>query len=100
MTRNSLKIWIEYKLGIKNELTKEEKQEVEACEFAMHLLIPTESINRYIEKMDGIENVKNDMLKIKYLAKLYGVPIEIMQMKLNSLTPQTKKDLTDNSKIK
>ena len=65
MTRNSFKIWFEYELGIRKELTKEEKQEIEACKFAMHLLIPTESVNRNIEKIGGLEEVKNDKLKIQ-----------------------------------
>ncbi len=97
MTKNSFKIWIEYNFGIKKELTKDEKQEVEACEFAMHLLIPTESINRYIDLMGGIKDVKNDQLKIQYLADLYGVPIEIMQIKLNYLA---NKNIEETSKIK
>lgn len=91
MTRNSFKIWFEYELGIRKELTKEEKQEIEACKFAMHLLIPTESVNRYIEKIGGLEEVKNDQLKIQYLAKIYGVPIEIMLLKINYLTKKDKK---------
>lgn len=85
MTRNSFKMWLEYNLGIKKELTEEEKQEIEACEFAMHLLIPTESINRYINLMGGIEEVNNNKLKIHYLANQYGVPIEIMMLKIDYL---------------
>ncbi len=100
MTRNSFKIWFEYELGIRKELTKEEKQEVKACEFAMHLLVPTESINRYIELMGGIDEVKNDIFKIDYLADLYKIPTIIIKLKLNYLKNQLKKDLTDNSKIK
>ena len=75
-----------YTLGIKEQLTEEETKEIEACDFGMHLLIPTESVNRYIEKMGGIENINNNQPKIQYLAKLYGVPIEIMLIKLNYLT--------------
>ena len=97
MTRNSFKLWIEYKLGIKEQLTEEETKEVEACDFGMHLLIPTESVNRYIEKMGGIENINNNQPKIQYLAKLYGVPIEIMLIKLNYLTNLGEKS---NEKIK
>lgn len=85
MTRNSFKMWLEYNLGIKKELTEEEKKEIEACEFAMHLLIPTESINKYINLMGGIEEVNNNNLKIHYLANQYGVPIEIMMLKINYL---------------
>ena len=97
MTKNTFKLWIEYNLGIRKNLTEEEDKEIFACEFAMHLLVPTESINRYIELMGGIENVKNDLLKIKYLANLYDVPIEVIQIKLNYLLNQ---NIEQNSKSK
>lgn len=91
MTKNSFKIWIEYNFGVKKELTEDEKQEVEACEFAMHLLIPTESINRYIDLMGGIEEVNNNQLKLQYLANQYGVPVEIMMVKIDYLIKQSEK---------
>lgn len=51
----------------------------------MHLLVPTESINRYIELMGELDEVKNDIFKIDYLADLYKVPTIIIKLKLNYL---------------
>ena len=97
MTKEIYKLWIDYHYGIKKNFTIDEEKEIFACEFAMHLLVPTESINRYIELMGGIEKVKNDLLKIKYLANLYDVPIEVIQIKLNYLLNQ---NIEQNSKSK
>ena len=52
---------------------------------SMHLLVPTESINRYIELMGELDEVKNDIFKIDYLADLYKVPTIIIKLKLNYL---------------
>jgi len=97
MAKIPMKVWIKYSLGLKTELTEDEKKEVQVCEFAMHLLVPTESINRYINLMGGIDNVKNDIFKIEYLADLYKVPTIIIKLKLDYLS---NKNIEENSKTK
>ena len=64
MANIPMKLWIKYSLGLKTELTEDEKKEIQVCEFAMHLLVPTESINRYINLMGGIDSVKNDIFTL------------------------------------
>ena len=83
MANIPMKVWIKHSLGLKTNLTENERKEVQVCEFAMHLLVPTESINRYINLMGGIDNVKSDIFKIDYLADLYKVPTIIIKLKLN-----------------
>lgn len=100
MAKIPMKIWIKYSLGLKTELTEDEKKEIQVCEFAMHLLVPTESINRYINLMGEIDNVINDIFKIEYLADLYKVPTIIIKLKLDYLSNKNIEEISKTKEFK
>ena len=91
MTREIYKLWVDYHYGIKKDFTADEKKEIFACEFAMHLLVPTKVINKQIKNMGGIEAIKNNPNKIKELANFYDVPNEVIWFKLNYMEQQKSK---------
>ena len=58
MTTESEQVWYDYHMGrIQRELTEEEKKEIRACDFAMHLLIST---NYFVEFMKEYLLSQND----------------------------------------
>lgn len=57
MQKVDLQLWYDYRLGhIHRTLTAQEFNEIRACEFAMHFLIPEKAL---LEKCGGFENLAN-----------------------------------------
>lgn len=85
----NLKFWYEYKTGIiKRNLTKEEEQEIRANDFAMHLLLPTESFKRVLKKLK-LDGYNNEQIVIK-LSENFRVPPIVVLVKLNEFENKPK----------
>ncbi len=84
------KLWVYYHSGaINRELTLEEQREIDAYDLAMHLLIPTKSLLRFLDSLDNFPLVYWG--ETEFLATVFKVPLEVMEIRL--------KDLKKNKKI-
>lgn len=91
MTGNDYKVWEEYHYNKTNrKLTEEEFAELRANEFAMHLLVPTDSL---LKDCGGYEKMKEiylgdfsfKMRFVEKLAKMYIVSAEIILFKMEHI---------------
>lgn len=88
MKNSDYHLWIGYHYGqIKRKLTKKEYEEIRTCEFAMHLLVPTDKV---LEICGGLNNLKKmDIYRnyaiVKKLAKQFCVTEDVMLFKLSYL---------------
>lgn len=88
MKKDDYNFWLAYHTGkINRKLTEKEYSEIRACEFAMHLLIPTD---RLLEMCGGLDNLKNMNIYhnypvIKELAKAFDVSEDVMILKIDDL---------------
>lgn len=102
MMHNSYNLWCKWQIGLltDEQLSKEELQEIEACEFAMHLLIPTESLLNVVGGYDKLQQIDLDYndVYINYLSDLFKVPRETVVFKTRYLLKQMK-NRQPNSKI-
>ncbi len=86
MNRNSFQLWVDYSLGkIQRKLTKKEQSEIDASTFAMHLLIPTNSLLRLCNGLQNMEALSNCDFVIEALAEKFWVPKEVMFIKMKGL---------------
>lgn len=86
MTKGSYKLWCDYHLGrINRELTSEEVDEIEASEFAMHLLVPTSAVETISKNNGGLANLIKDVDTIESYAKLFNVEKEVFYFKIKYL---------------
>ena len=86
MKKIDIDLWVEYHNNKKRIYTKKEMSEIRACEFAMHLLVPTKNLLTMVD----IEEFKNDsitgqMLTIQKLAETFNVPYVVVSIKLEEL---------------
>lgn len=76
------------------KVNKKEYQEIRVCEFAMHLLIPTED---FLQICDGVNNLRDmdiyhNYAIVKKLAKQFYVSEDVMIFKLSYLLYKEEKD--------
>lgn len=64
-------------------MSRRDRQDAEANEFAMHLLMPEELIIKECKNIGGVD-LTNDR-KIKKLANLFKVPIYAMSARLSQI---------------
>lgn len=69
-------------------MTSDQKQDREANQFAMCLLMPKHFILKEVKHFGGIENIGDD--EIKTLAEKFQVSISAMAIRLQSIYSQTK----------
>lgn len=84
MSKINIRLWRDYKLGLLNrELTSDEQIEVENCEKAMNLLLPTESFLNLYNKLQSEGWTEIQVFNI--LCMTFRVPAEVVQVKMHEL---------------
>ena len=91
MKESFYSLWIDYHSGnINRALTEREYSEIRACDFSMHLLIPTKALLKMcgglnkLKQMDIYHN--NDV--IRKMALAFRVPEEVMFFKMDYIIKQ------------
>lgn len=86
MKKIDVELWVEYHNNRRSHYTKRELSEIRACEFAMHLLVPTNYLLRMIDIEDFYnDSLTNQMTAIDELSKTFGVPHVVITVKLDEL---------------
>ena len=93
MRKIDVNLWINYHTHPKAHYSEAELREIRASEFAMHLLVPT---NTFLKRID-LDKVRNYSFLEKYQlvtkeAEYFGVPPEVISIKLEELLEQDKKE--------
>ncbi len=94
MYKKDYNLWVRYHKGqINRELTEEEYKDIKASDFAMHFLVPTKALIQECGGLSAIENADffNDYYKVFYLANIFCVPIEVIQIKLEYILKEIEK---------
>lgn len=93
--KDSYKLWLEYNTGkVERLLTEEEKKEMEAYDFALELLVPT---NRFLEELRGygeLRQIKKNPYLIYELSERFMTEPEIILIKLDKLIIKSEKNET------
>ena len=98
MTKDDYQLWENYHLGlIKRELSEEEQKEIDASEFAMHLLVPTEAISQIAEYFGGLEIVLHSSTLVQMLANKFVVPTNIIIFKIDYLIKEKMKEKAEET---
>lgn len=95
MQKRDYNLWIDYHHGeINRKLSEDEYSEIAACDFAMRLLIPTDTLLKMCGGWNNLENMDiiHSPKMIKRLSDIFLVPEEVMLLKLDYLMKQKKKD--------
>lgn len=86
MSKIDIDLWVNYHLNRKKYYTEKEMSEIEACEFAMHLLIPTKKLLQMVDLKEYYkDSVTGKMITIKKLANTFKVPTIAVSIKLDEL---------------
>ncbi len=80
--RESLKLFYDVILCGREIKDDYEKQEVEACYFAMALLMPTGAFLSVIKQYGGLEETYKDYKKIEKIAELFRVEEQLVRCKI------------------
>ena len=93
MRKIDVNLWINYHTHPKSHYSEEELREIRASEFAMHLLVPTKA---FLKRVD-LDKVREYTFLEKYQlvtdeATYFGVPPEVISVKLEELLEQDKKE--------
>lgn len=111
MWKKNKQLWKAYHSGvIDRELTEEEKNEIRACDFAMHLLINSASLYSEI-KFNGLENMtklynlkKTDEFLYYHivlgLARQFQTEVDVMEMKIQYLAEKEQRKESKKEKVK
>ena len=100
MKKSNYNLWLAYHYGnINRKLTKKEYCEIRACEFAMHLLIPTEAVLEICGGLDSLKNMNiyHNYPVIKKLAQKFCVPEDVMLFKLDYLIKEKNLEESKNN---
>lgn len=100
MHKRDYQLWIDYHSGdIHRELTRNEYSEIAACDFAMHLLIPTDSLLEICGGWENLEkmNFYHDHTIVERLSDIFLVPEEVVFFKLDYLIKMKRKEKQDHS---
>ena len=93
MAKIDIRLWEAYKLGkLNRELTSEEQIEIENCDLAMNLLMPTKSCKKLYDELIREGWAKNQIINI--MGKTFGVSQIIAKIKINDI----EKDLITQKK--
>ena len=73
-------------------LSEEQMQEIEACEFAMHLLIPTDRLIDFVGDINRIENMSfmERYVLVDIISKEFNAPKMAVRIKLDVILAQEK----------
>ena len=88
MYKKDFELWLDYHKNPGNrEYTEEEMKEIRASDFAMDLLVPTDS---FLEYCGGIEKLKRSdiitlNITINKAAEYFKVPTEVIAVKVKEL---------------
>lgn len=86
MKKIDVDLWVNYHQNRKKYYTEKELSEIRACEFAMHLLIPTKSLLQMVDLKEYYkDSVTGKMLTIQKLADTFNVPTIAVSIKLDEL---------------
>lgn len=87
MTKEIEDTWKKYKLGLihKDSLTSEMKKEIEACDFAMNMLLPTKKFLKACSALGGFDKVVISDERVDILSKIFEVPKSITYIKLQTI---------------
>lgn len=86
MTKIDIDLWVNYHLNRKKYYTEKEMSEIEASEFAMHLLIPTKKLLQMVDLNEYYkDSVTGKMITIQKLASIFKVPTIAVSIKLDEL---------------
>lgn len=103
-------LWKAYHEGIiDRELTEEEKKEIRACDFAMHLLIDTIALYSEIrllglENMTKLYNLKKTAPFLYYdfvlgLAQRFCIEVDVMEIKIQYLATKEQKKEEEKNRL-
>lgn len=84
MLKRNIRLWRDYKLNnLNRSLTEDEQIEIEDCDIAMNLLLPTNSfLNLYNQyKSEGW----TDLQVFNFLCMTFRVPVEVIQVRTHEL---------------
>ena len=94
MAKINIRLWRDYKLGnLERELTSDEQIEVDNCEMAMNLLLPTKSFLNLYNKLQSEGWTEVQVFNI--LCMTFRVPAEVVQVKLHELKNIKNKSIED-----
>ncbi len=86
MKKIDVDLWVNYHQNRKKYYTEKEMSEIEACEFAMHLLIPTKKLLQMVDLNEYYkDSVTGKMITIQKLADTFKVPTIAVSIKLDEL---------------
>lgn len=86
MKKIDVDLWVEYHRNRKSYYSEKEKSEIRACEFAMHLLIPTKNLLQMVDLEDFYkDSLTGKMLTIQKIAEVFDVPEVAVSIKLEEL---------------
>lgn len=91
MFKSDYNLWVDYHQGkINRELTEDEKKEIRASDFAMHLLVPTDVLMNECGGYEGIKKIYYDYsvgnpYPVKKLAFLFEVEPILVLLKIKSV---------------
>lgn len=94
MAKINIRLWRDYKLGNLNRcLTIEEQVEVDNCEMAMNLLLPTKSFLNLYNKLQS--EGWNETQVFNIICMTFRVPAEVVQVKFYELKKINKNNVED-----
>ena len=94
MAKINIRLWRDYKLGYLNRnLTSDEQIEVDNCEMAMNLLLPTKSFLNLYNKLQSEGWTEIQVFNI--LCMTFRVPAEVIQVKIHELKNIKKTNIED-----
>lgn len=84
MAKINIRLWRDYKLGkLNRNLTEEEQIEIEDCDFAMNLLLPTKS---FVNLYKQLQNEGWSELQVfNILCMTFRVPADVVLVKLHEI---------------
>jgi len=93
MAKIDTELWKKYKLGkLNRELTSEEQIEIDNCELAVNLLLPTKSFTRLYRKLQSEGWTSKQILNILYMA--FVVPYDVIEVKIHEINTRDR-EITD-----
>jgi len=94
LAKINIRLWRDYKLGYLNRnLTSDEQIEVDNCEMAMNLLLPTKSFLNLYNKLQSEGWTEIQVFNI--LCMTFRVPAEVIQVKIHELKNIKKTNIED-----
>ena len=97
MAKIDFRLWEAYKLGKLNRvLTSEEQIEIENCDFAMNLLIPTKSCKKLYDELIREGWTKNQIINI--ISSAFRVPVVVATVKIHDIENSLSEQRRENDK--